>query len=54
MELTPEKEEIINSKIDELNEKIGSGEDLTQWESVLLDTLEWVAMGECEDIPTFF
>lgn len=54
MEISCEKEEIINDKLDELNEKVANGEDLTQWESTLLDTLEWVAFGEAEDLPTFF
>ncbi len=52
MEIPIEKLDLIESKIDELNERIGEGDDLTQWESVLLDTLEWIMFDG--DEPNFF
>ena len=52
MELDNEKLELINNKIEKLYEKF-ENDELTQWESVLLDTLLWIKEDD-QDVPTFF
>lgn len=50
MEISPEKLEAMENTIDQLQAKIDDGDDLTIWESVLMDTLCWIALDE--DEPT--
>ena len=50
MEVTQEKLDLIEETLNQLNEKV-ENDELTQWESVLMDTLNWVI--DEGDEPTF-